>query len=119
MHHSDNLSWTYDYEGGPPVLLAAGHPYGISLLRLAKAPSKHRAGSLVVALRFDSLAGGRNKWPETKSKDRVETIFMDDGRLFGTSSTAVSISKGMDRLVVSGLYEDGLLLLNRSISGTE
>ena len=76
--------------------------YFFALERLAKQPhglQRPRAGSEVVRITPPSVFDGHNS--------TVTPIFRDSGAFYGSSSTAVAVSK--ERMIVTGLYEHGLL----------
>ncbi|KAI9497917.1 hypothetical protein BDB00DRAFT_868044 [Zychaea mexicana] len=86
----------YDEKTGN--VLVAGHPVGLDLLKFARnvdASKTKRPPSRVVA------------WhPHTK---QVDDVFVDDGTLYPTSSTAF-IDHDAQKLVISGLYARGILV---------
>lgn len=91
--HVDNLSSLSDF-----TVLAAGHPYSPAMLKVSLDPyaegaERRKSGSQVAVVDIET--------------GTARTVFLDDGTYFRSSSTAVGNAK---KLVVSGLYEDGLLL---------
>ncbi|RUS29383.1 hypothetical protein BC938DRAFT_474837 [Jimgerdemannia flammicorona] len=106
----DNL----DYDEGTGEVIVGGHPNGLDLLKFAKAripedgvpkgmkwyPNGYRRpGSCVLKV----------TWGDESGKGlTMETLFSDDGSEFSTSTTGM-VDRGRGRMMVTGLYEYGVL----------
>ncbi|KAI9314983.1 hypothetical protein BX666DRAFT_1861582, partial [Dichotomocladium elegans] len=88
----DNLH--YDHDSGNVII--AGHPRGLALIQFAKhVESAAMSPSKVVI------------W-NTKTDD-IKTLFEDDGSVYGSSASgAIDVASG--KLLVSGLYETGIMI---------
>ncbi|CAH7690735.1 expressed protein [Phakopsora pachyrhizi] len=114
----DNLVFSSDRQ-----LIVAGHPHGLSLVRYVKDHARRPLpGSWV------SIVTRTDLNDETPTTLKVQDVFRDNGSFFGTSSTALIINGSSlvhqqlqkdeksqkahgshQKLVVSGLYQVGLL----------
>ncbi|ORX60484.1 hypothetical protein DM01DRAFT_1300269 [Hesseltinella vesiculosa] len=99
----DNVEWDPKRQ----TLVAAGHPKGLDFMRFAMArnrsdPAVPRAKSMVVSL--DVPAG------------KLTCLFADDGQYYGASSTGY-VDHQAKVLVVTSLYEDGVLVCKQGPEG--
>ncbi|KAJ7364038.1 hypothetical protein DFH08DRAFT_838150 [Mycena albidolilacea] len=85
----DNLD--YDAAG---TLIASGHPHFPSLIKVKNDPANTKSPSWVVAI---------------NQTHNVETLFQSDGTYFSSSATGLRDAT-TGALVVSGLYESGVLV---------
>jgi len=84
----DNVSFLH---GSDNKIIATGHPNPLALIGQAKSPNsaKKLGGSKVVMIDLEHST--------------IQTIFIDSGQYFSSSSTAIGWEDG--RMIVSGLYE--------------
>lgn len=92
---TDNLH----YDASSDRLLIAGHPKPLQLLSYVRKKTVYQVKppSRVVS------------WHTTS--DIVETLFEDNGSTFSTSATA-AVDPSAQKLLISGLYEKGMMLCN-------
>ncbi|PVF93376.1 hypothetical protein CPB86DRAFT_742801 [Serendipita vermifera] len=110
----DNMG--YEQDGS---LIVAGHPHFPSIVRYSKR-KQAIAPSWVVSIsdRIQSLQDDTDLqapysvYNRTNTHDRyaVKTLYQSDGSGWSASSTALWSNKKQDKLIVSGLYSEGILV---------
>ncbi|KAH9459254.1 hypothetical protein Pst134EA_019408 [Puccinia striiformis f. sp. tritici] len=125
---SRSLSFAPDniHFDGPQRLIAAGHPHGLTLLKFSR-NLEHGvpAGSSVAVV----LHSEEPDEPLDPHQAQVHNILVDDGHYFASSTSAIivpqsdfddnhqskqSSSASENKLIVTGLYQTGLLECNLS-----
>ncbi|KAA1117844.1 hypothetical protein PGT21_025306 [Puccinia graminis f. sp. tritici] len=111
---------------GPQRLIAAGHPHGLSLLKFSwnLQNAKPAGSSVAVVLHLSDPDE-----PLNPHRTQVHNVLVDDGQFFASSTSAIIIPKSElnlqsdsrvdsdhpnpeNKLIVTGLYQTGLLECN-------
>lgn len=103
----DNLH--YDKVSGD--LIISGHPNGLALVKKCQHATEQEnvpmPPSRIVVWHTTSTT-------TTHTQSKMETVFEDDGTTYGSASTGATDHKN-NKLLISGLYEKGIMICDRSL----
>ncbi|KAI7876037.1 calcium-dependent phosphotriesterase [Lichtheimia hyalospora FSU 10163] len=94
------------YDGASGDLYIAGHPNGLALVNKCK----HATEQENVPMPPSRIV----VWHTTDNQSKIETVFEDDGTTYGSSTTGATDHKN-NKLLISGLYEKGIMICDRSL----
>ncbi|CDH50815.1 hypothetical protein RO3G_16757 [Lichtheimia corymbifera JMRC:FSU:9682] len=100
----DNLH--YDSVSGD--LIISGHPKGLALIKKCQ----HATEQENVPMPPSRVVVWHTTTTHTQSK--METVFEDDGTTYGSATTGATDHKN-NKLLISGLYERGIMICDRSL----